>query len=84
MGWNNWLYAERLGQKEQAPKPMTNADRIRAMSDEELANWLARTQYVNMMEAAEILGKYLPFEEETLSGSERECLQWLQQPAGEE
>lgn len=63
------------------PKPQTNADRIRAMSDEELANWLARTQYANMMEAAEIFGEQLPFEEETLKGSEQECLQWLKQPA---
>ena len=61
----------------------TNADRIRAMSDEELANWLARTQYVNMMEAAEIFGTQLPFEEETLKGSEQECLEWLKQPAEE-
>ena len=59
----------------------TNADRIRAMSDEELANWLARTQYANMMEAAEIFGTKLPYKEETLKGSEKECLEWLQQPA---
>ena len=59
----------------------TNADRIRSMSDEELANWLARTQYTNMMEAAEIFGAQLPFNEETLKGSEKECLEWLQQPA---
>ena len=62
-------------------KPNTNADKIRAMSDEELANWLARTQYENMMEAAEIFGKQLPFNEETRKGSEKECLEWLQQPA---
>ena len=62
---------------------VTNADRIRAMSDEELANWLARTQYKNMMEAAEIFGTRLPFKEETLKGSEQECLQWLKQPAEE-
>lgn len=61
----------------------TNAERIRAMSDEELAKWLARTQYANMMEAAEIFGAQLPFEEETLKGSEQECLQWLKQPAEE-
>jgi hypothetical protein len=62
-------------------KPDTNADRIRAMSDEELANWLARTQYANIMEAAEIFGAQLPFEEETLKGSEKECLEWLKQNA---
>ena len=59
----------------------TNADRIRSMSDEELANLLARTQYANMMEAAEIFGKKLPFKEETLKGSQKECLEWLQQLA---
>lgn len=38
MNWNNWLYADRLGEEEQTIKPHTNADRIRAMTDEELAN----------------------------------------------
>jgi hypothetical protein len=37
MNWNNWLYADRLGEEKQTPKPQTNADRIRAMSDEQLA-----------------------------------------------
>lgn len=60
---------------------ITNAARIRAMTDEELANWLARTQYSNMTEAADIFGASLPFYEETLRGVERECLEWLQQPA---
>ena len=64
-------------------KVRTHADRIRAMSDEELAKWLARTQYANMMEDAEIFGAQLPFEEETLKGAEQECLQWLKQPAEE-
>lgn len=27
------------------PKPMTNADRIRAMSDEELAEFICKTQF---------------------------------------
>ena len=70
--------------KQYKPNYTTNADRIRAMSDEELANWLARTQYANMMEAAEIFGTKLPFKEETLKGSEKECLEWLQQLADEE
>lgn len=84
MGWNNWLYAERLGQKEQAPKPMTNADRIRAMSDEELADWLARTQIANVAEALEVAK--IPYEQKDGIKDEvaKECLEWLQQPAGEE
>ena len=40
MEWNNWLYADRLGEEKQTPRPQTNADRIRAMSDEELATFL--------------------------------------------
>lgn len=34
------LYKRRIGEVLK-PKPVTNADRIRAMSDEELAQWLA-------------------------------------------
>lgn len=37
------------------PKPKTNADRIRAMTDEELADWVARTQIANIAEALEWL-----------------------------
>ena len=43
--------------------PMTNADRIRAMSDEELAKLLCCTGW-RMIE-------------------QKECLEWLQQPAEE-
>ena len=43
---------------------MTNADRIRAMSDEELAKLLCCTGW-RMFE-------------------QKECLEWLQRPAGEE
>ena len=43
---------------------MTNADRIRALSDEELAKLLCCTGW-RMIER-------------------KECLEWLQQPAGEE
>ena len=44
--------------------PMTNADRIRAMSDEELAELLCCTGW-RMIE-------------------QKECLEWLQQPAEED
>ena len=44
--------------------PMTNADRIRAMSDEELAKLLCCTGW-RMIE-------------------QKECLEWLQQPAEED
>lgn len=64
-------------------KPMTNAERIRAMSDEELADWLARTQYADVTETCAILGVELPFVEETLRMTKAEHLAWLQQPAKE-
>lgn len=34
------LYKQRIGEALK-PKPITNADRIRAMSDEELAKWIS-------------------------------------------
>lgn len=46
------------------PIPMTNADRIRAMSDEEMAKLLCCTGW-RMIE-------------------QKECLEWLQQPAEED
>lgn len=61
----------------------TNADCIRSMNDEKLASWLARTQYTNVLEAAEILGIKLPFNVTTLRGTEAECLAWLKQPVEE-
>ena len=50
--------------KQYKPNYTTNADRIRAMSDEELAKLLCCTGW-RMIE-------------------QKECLEWLQQPAGEE
>ncbi len=59
----------------------TNADRIRAMSDEELADWLARTQIANVAEALKIAK--IPYEQEDGLKDEvaKECLEWLKQPA---
>ena len=59
----------------------TNADRIRAMSDEELADWLARTQIANVAEALEIAR--IPWEQpDSMKGEmKKECLEWLKQPA---
>lgn len=61
--------------------PMTNADRIRAMSDEELADWLARTQVANVEEALKIFE--IPWEQAPWLKDEakKECLEWLRQPA---
>ena len=62
-------------------KSMTNADRIRAMTDEELADWCARTQIANVAEALEIAR--IPWELKVVMKDEikQECLEWLQQPA---
>ena len=64
-------------------KPKTNADRIRAMTDEELADWLARTQIANVAEALEIAR--IPWEQEDGIKDEvkKECLEWLKQPSEE-
>ena len=62
---------------------ITNADRIRAMSDEDLADWLAISQIDNVAEALEIAK--IPFEQEDGLKDEvkKECLEWLKQPAKE-
>lgn len=58
--------------KELTPPPMTNADRIRAMSDEELVNWLVCPYDID---PDLCIGR----------GTCYDCtLQWLQQPAKEE
>ena len=65
-------------------KPMTKADRIRAMSDEELARWLAKTQIANVYEALTIA--HIPFEQpiNMQEETEKECLEWLEQPVEDE
>ena len=64
-------------------EPDTNAERIRAMSDEELADWLARTQIANVAEALEIAK--IPYEQPDGIKDEvkKDCLEWLKQPAEE-
>lgn len=44
IGWHGCEYGE--------PKPQTNADRIRAMTDEELARWIATTADDNCPDTA--------------------------------
>jgi hypothetical protein len=62
-------------------KPMTNADRIRAMTDEELADWIARTQIANVAEALEIVGVQWERKAGMKDEMSKEVLEWLQQPA---
>lgn len=58
--------AIRAQQERENTKPMTNADRIRAMSDEELA---------------EFLGDWAQRHRAWMCDSQGECLAWLQEPA---
>ena len=56
--------------------PKTNADRIRAMSDEKLAKWILQFA----IDCAELtLGESCSFED----GSEETMVEWLKQPEGE-
>ena len=59
----------------------TNADRIRAMSDEELADWISRTQVSNVAEDFEVIGYVWKQPDNLKDGVKKECLEWLQQPA---
>ena len=63
------------------PTPQTNADRIRAMSDEELANWVAKTQIANVAEALKIA--HIPWEQhpDLQELTAKDCLEWLKQPS---
>ena len=63
--------------------PKTNADRIRAMSDEELAEWLAKTQCENVKEALQIAGFPYKVKRGIIDGVAKEALEWLKQPAEE-
>ena len=73
------LYGDCLSEYAGSTKPMTNADRIRAMSDEELAEFLSEEQY----RIADIVFQQCGF------GLEKKViyarrLDWLQQPAEED
>lgn len=66
--------------------PMTNADRIRAMTDDELVNWIADINpfYCQTCVYAKLCR--LEYDVETVNYAEKyDCkdgiLQWLQQPA---
>lgn len=78
--WNGW---ETCGNWIQKPeKPPTNADRIRAMSDEELADFISRIEIGDF--GPQVYGKTFC----DLCSGQYECddcrLWWLQQPAEED
>ena len=61
-------------------KPKTNADRIRAMSDEELAEWLAFTLADTVWD--ELGMKGVPFSRKgAVPPYKQQFLKWLQQTA---
>ena len=64
-----------------APEPQTNADRIRAMSDEELSEFISRIEIGDF--GQQVYGKTFC----DMCKGQYECddcrLWWLQQPAGE-
>lgn len=82
--WNGW---ETCGNWIQKPeKPPTNADRIRAMSDEELANAMCRNPIFTVCDAV-CKGDCKAVD--TLNDTKeavckRTILEWLQQPAEED
>lgn len=61
-------------------KPLTNADRIHSMTDEELAEWL---ETIRMYCANDLCGMGCPFEEICYSKADAptEMLAWLKQEA---
>lgn len=66
------------------PVPMTNADHIRAMTDEELVEWLADMWDCNYCSEHERLGDNpLLSAEQCDQKCEQHCLDWLQQPVKE-
>lgn len=64
-------------------KPMSNADRIRAMSDEELAKLLVDHEYQVTKEVTATLGIGFEWEAHEKELSIKEILERLQQPAEE-
>jgi hypothetical protein len=60
---------------------VTNADKIRAMTDDELADWIARTQIANVVEALSVAK--IPYEitDDMHDAVKKECFEWLRQPA---
>ena len=63
--------------------PLTKGDRIRAMSDEVLADWVARTQIANVAEVLSIANIPWHQTDNIYDETKKECLNWLTQPAEE-
>ena len=78
--------AERDAAERESPQPSTNADRIRAMSDDEMAEFLMECNPVNCQQCAFSFGWRCDPDREDYSDAEK-CTEgrkrWLQQPAEE-
>lgn len=61
-------------------KPKTNADRVRAMSDEELAKYLYQMQKNILRYVATVIGYSEEFD---FADEAPDLLEWLQQPSEE-
>ena len=63
--------------------PMTNADKIRAMSDEDLADFIAKTIIVHINDTLTTLCVPRKVAKGSKERAEAQCLEWLKQPAEE-
>jgi hypothetical protein len=78
------LYSESEAAHTFSPsEPKTNADRIRSMTDDELAEWLER---IRLCCTTDLCGRSCPFAEVCYSNAEapKEMLDWLREKAGED
>ena len=76
---NQCKYTDRQGEKVPSnwkPLPMTNADRIRAMSDEELAEFLGEYRFCDICEEGCDACSYH-------GDCDKRIMEWLKQPAEE-
>lgn len=66
--------------------PMSNADRIRAMSDEELAEYITKEKLKITFACIELNGMFLTKDkkQECFQVAKKEVYDWLQQPAKED
>jgi len=76
------LQARVVERKMGIEKPFTNADRIRAMTDEELADEIALL-IVEAMKQLHPFAKWKAEDRELISGTSEEVLEWLKQEVQE-
>lgn len=74
--------------KAEPPKPPTNADRIRAMSDEEMAEWVSAGENCIMTVCDHICGgecnAFATSQKSGKAACKEIVMKWLQQPAKED